>query len=92
MEEEYEIMSHSKLDKLKSEVEQLKKGPSKEMHESMNNLKGSMDQMINLFKVAANEMKTERIQEEGVEKKLGPLMDKLDKISEQQNDKDPMYN
>ena len=86
MEEEYEIMSRSTLNKLKSEVEEMKKGPSKEMHESVRDLKGSMDQMINLFKVASEEMKTEKIEEKGVEKKLGPLLEKLDKISEQQNE------
>ncbi len=84
-EEEYEIMPHSKLDKLKEDVEELKKGPSKEMHESMNDLKGSIDKMIDLFRVAAEEMKTERIQEEGVEKRLGPVLQKLDKIAQQQN-------
>lgn len=83
----YGLMPYKEIVGLKKQIAELKQksgeAPSRELLRSMNELTKSMDSMLQLFKSAVEELKLEEKGEETVSKKVGPLMDKLDKIIDQ---------
>jgi hypothetical protein len=86
--DDYEIMPHSSLDKLKADLESLKKttgssGSSKETMDAVNALKTSIEELLDIFKVASEDMKMQEAEAVGVEKKIGPLIRKVDTLIEQ---------
>ncbi len=88
----------NKMDKLKEEIEMLKKKPSLERHEIykadesddtkevMLSLTKSMNSLIRIFKEASNELKMDSHDAVLVSEKLDKIIDRLDKI-ETQNEK-----
>ena len=64
-EDEYELLPQSSLEKLKSDLDSLKRsagssgGVNKEAVQSISDLKDSIDKLLQLFAVAADEMKKE---------------------------------
>jgi hypothetical protein len=86
-EDEYDILPRNSLEKLKSDLDTLKKKTSGEgsenMVKSMEELKGSINNLLEMFKQASEEMKLENAEQIGVEKKLGPLTKKVDMLIEQ---------
>ena len=91
-EESFEIIPKKEVERLKSDVEKIKKDPigssnhGKELIESMGYLGKSMNNMFELFKVANKEIKEEASTLEFI-KKITPLFDglnnKMDKLSDQ---------
>lgn len=83
----YEIMPYKEIVALKKQIEELQRKTgdtnSKELLLSMANLTKSMNNMLQLFKTAAEEMKLEQKEEEAIGKKVGPLMDKVNELGEQ---------
>ena len=76
--DDYEILPHKELFDLKKQVEELKGGPSsKKLMESMDDLKHTVNELIELFKATSQELKTEEKEEATIHKKL-------DKLSSQQ--------
>ena len=88
-EEEYAIVSKKEFLKLKNELEKLKKNPlqgtpaGENLQESIDNLSGSLNSMMTLFKEAADDLKIEERDTQIVAKKLDPLMEKVDTLIEQ---------
>ena len=83
----YEIMPYKEIVALKKQIEELRlrtgDTDSKQLLLSMANLTKSMNNMLQLFKTAAEEMKLEQREEEAVAKKVGPLVDKVNELMEQ---------
>lgn len=90
-EEEYEIMPHKTIESIKKELDALKKKAdskestsNEEFKTSLDNLSSSINGLMGLFKEATEEMKLEEETESELSKKIGPLMDKIDAL-EQEN-------
>ena len=83
--DDYELLPHKDIIELKSQLENLKKGPNPEAQESMEKLTESIDNLLNLFKQAASQMHLEDQEAGLVEQKLIPLHNKLDRILDQHN-------
>lgn len=82
----YEIVPHKEILDLKRQVEELKrKGTtsSEDLMNTMTSLTKSMEGMLNLFKAAAEEMKSEEKESDFVSKKLAPLVSKVEEVVRQ---------
>ncbi len=83
----YEIMPYKEIVALKKQIEELQRRTgdtdSKQLLISMANLTKSMNNMLQLFKTAADEMKLEQKEEEAIAKKVEPLIDKVNELREQ---------
>ena len=81
----YEIMPYKEIVALKRDITELKKksgeAPSRDLLNSMNNLTKSMEGMLQLFRTAAEEMKSEESVD--VNKQLAPMKAEINKLSEQ---------
>ena len=77
----YEIMPYKEIVELKKQIGELQKKTgdtsSKELLNSMASLTKSMNNMLQLFSSAAEEMKLEEKTEGELSQKIGPLMDKV---------------
>jgi len=86
-EEEYDILPRNSLEKLKADLDSIKKKTSGEGSEniikSMEELKSSINNLLDMFKAASEDMKLEQAEQHGVEKKLAPLAKKVDMLIEQ---------
>ena len=86
-EDSYEIMPYKEIIELKNKISELQKKTgdtsSKELIDSMVALTKSMDSMLRLFSSAAEEMKLEEKSEGELAEKIGPLIEKVDKLDEQ---------
>ncbi len=87
--EEYELMPHQTIAKIKHELDILKKkaGSMKEISsddfkKSIDNLTIKIDSLMKLFKSAAEEMKEEE-KKPGVEDQLKPLAERIDEIEDE---------
>lgn len=80
--DEYELMPHDEILKLKDELNRLKTGsPSSSLQDSIESLRKSIDSLLELFRIAAKE-----IEEEGgssLIKKIDELNERIDEISDQ---------
>ena len=86
-EDEYEIMPHRTIENIKKELEELKlKAASKDavsseaFKKSLDNLSGSINNLMDLFKEATEGMKIEEETEAELKSRLVPLMNKVDDI------------
>ena len=81
-EEEYELMPHRAVARIKRELELLKKNagkqPSVKMKQSMDKLNDNINSLRNLFQEAAKAMP-----EEGPDDSMKPLFDRMDKLEEE---------
>lgn len=87
-EDENLTMPHKALKTIKDELNKIKtaKGksaPSKNMSESMDRLSRSINGLMHLFKEAANEMRIEEEAEVSLKEKIGPLLQRIDDIEDQ---------
>ena len=86
MDDEYELMPHSVLGKLKDDLDNLKKKASDgsgDVKESMEKLSNSINTMIELFHTATEYMQHEEKEQKLLTDKIDPVMEKLLKIEEQ---------
>jgi len=87
--EEYAIVSKKEFDKLRTELEKLKKNPlggskqGEDLQDSVDNLSTSLNSMMELFKEASDQMKIEEHDTDILGKKLDPLLEKVDTLIEQ---------
>lgn len=85
--DEYEIMPQSALSRVKTDIEALKTKvgsvDQKEVISSVNSLKESIDNLLNIFKVAQEEMKMEQREQQSIEHNLGPINKKLEELAKQ---------
>jgi len=87
--EEYELTPHKQLEELRAEVEKLKKNPftesgsSKNLLEAMDRLSKSINNLIELFRTASEDVQTREVSEEsGMGKKIDQLAEENKKIAE----------
>jgi hypothetical protein len=85
---EYELVSHSKIESLRDELDQLRsvkgKKPSHvDVLSSMHHMTNTLERFMSMFEEAVDEMKAEEKEEEIFLKEIKPLMDKLDQVLEQ---------
>ncbi len=86
MPDDYELLPHEEIIKLKREIEKLKSDPTKNpgaLADSMESLSTSMDSLLDVFKVAAEEMKLDEHDAEMMADRITPLMQKIDRVLEQ---------
>ena len=84
--DDYDLLPHSELKKLESEIDSLKTSPSTpkgETLKTMQELSDSLKSMINVFSEAKNELRIEDEEKELVSKKIGPIIEKLDNLLDQ---------
>jgi hypothetical protein len=83
----YEIMPYKEIVELRKQIGDLQKKTgepgSKDLLVSMESLTKSMNNMLQLFSNAAEEMKLEERTETELSRKIAPMIEKLDRIEEQ---------
>lgn len=84
---EWEIMPHKTIEKIKDEIDGLKlKAASKDtisnesLRKSIDNLTHSVNDLMSLFKEAAEELKLEEESREKVSDQFGPLLNRIDNL------------
>jgi len=87
-EEEYALVPQKEFFKLKRDVEAIKKNPltglgGEDLIASINELRNAINNLLELFKTAAEEIKLEQRESETIAQKLDPLFSKIDEIVEQ---------
>jgi hypothetical protein len=88
MVEDYELMPHAEISRLRKELSELKgRNPDAAMQEELNNsikkLNEHLENMLLVFEEAAQEMRMEDRETEVIAAKIDPLMMKMDEIAEQ---------
>jgi hypothetical protein len=90
--DEYELMPQKALEGMKKELEELRKhtsniepktGLPKETATSIDKLSGSINQLMDLFKKASDELKLEENEEKLLGKQIQPLIEKIDMLLDQ---------
>jgi hypothetical protein len=88
--EEYEIMPHRAIENIKKELDELRKrASSKEaissesFRKSLDNLTVSINGLMALFKEASEDLKVEEEAEASLKARVGPLMDKIKDIEDE---------
>lgn len=82
----YEIMPYKEIVALKKEIEALKSrsgASSQDLLNSMDTLTKTMNNMLQLFKTAAEEMKLEEKEKADFGKKIEPMLERLNELEEQ---------
>lgn len=80
---DYELIPNKELLRLRKEIDRLKGGKDSSSMESVESLAKSIETLNELFFAATQEMKAEEKSEHTILKKIEPLFDKLDEISNQ---------
>ena len=86
---DYDIIPHEELLKLRREVNELKQHPlgatstGKELLETIKELNTNISNLFNLFREAAEEMKLEESEAKMVAEKMKPMMQKFDTLIDQ---------
>ena len=87
VDDSYEIMPYKEIVELKKQIAELQRKTgdisSKGLLESMAALTNSMNSMLQLFSSAAEEMKLEEKTESELSEQIAPLIDKVDRLEEQ---------
>jgi len=90
MTEDYEIIPLEEVRKLKEEIKQLKSenenSPTSQIAYSMDKLTESLEKLFEIFNVAATDIEREKLDEKSFEEKIHPLMEKLNRIEDQNKD------
>jgi len=88
-EEDYDIIPHEEVLKLRKELDEIKKNPlgstatGRELLESINSLNHNIVNLLNLFKEAAEELKFEENEAKVVSDKMIPMLQKFDTLIDQ---------
>ncbi|MCK4670804.1 MAG: hypothetical protein KAT43_06385 [Nanoarchaeota archaeon] len=85
-EEDYEIVSHRDVRKLKTELKALKEGKGADiigLRDHLEELTERIDAMIDIFESAAAELREEDKEAEIIAKKIDPIFARLDSVDEQ---------
>lgn len=89
MVDDFEIVPEKEVSNLKKEISKLKQDPlgqseaGSKLYTTMDNLNESMNNMLNLFKIAADGMQNEEKEEVFLAEKIKPLFEKVDKVIDQ---------
>jgi len=89
MVDDYEIVPEKDFDSLKRDVEKIKNNPlgesteGKDLKASIDRLNDSITNLLMLFKTASESIKAESHDTEVMSKKILPLFDRVEKLSEQ---------
>ena len=86
--EEYELLPHKEIEGLREELQKLKEfeiTPTKKLRVSLVELNHKLDKLLKIFDEARHEIRTEEIGL-GFKEKMKPIIEKMDKVLEQQAD------
>ena len=86
--EDYELLPHREIEDLKDELRKLKEfeiTPTKKLRISLIDLNKKLDKLLNIFDEARHEIRSEEIGL-GFKDKIKPVLEKMDRILEQQAD------
>jgi len=86
--EEYELLPHKEIEELKEELRKLKEfeiTPTKKLRISLIELNKKLDKLLQIFDEARHDIRTEEIGL-GFKEKMKPIVEKMDKLLEQQSD------
>ncbi|MFH0875855.1 MAG: hypothetical protein V1859_08000 [archaeon] len=83
--DDYELLPHEEIEKLKRELDRLKKSGTNPdaLSGSMENLTDSINSLLRVFREASEEMKLDEHDSVMLSDKIGPLAEKVDKVLEQ---------
>lgn len=85
-EDEYEILSRHEISRLRDEIKSLKRGgepDTKGLQKAIQDLNDKLDQMIEVFEAATEDLRDEDKESELVDEKLDPLLERISGIEEQ---------
>ena len=88
-EEEYELVDSDDFKNVKQDLEKIKKNPfitkgaGEDLKNSMDGLRDSLSQMIQIFQKASDEMTVEEKEERMIARQIKPVFAKIDKILQQ---------
>ncbi|HME87454.1 MAG TPA: hypothetical protein VKE88_03515 [Candidatus Nanoarchaeia archaeon] len=89
MDDDYTLLSSKEVSELKQDMDYLKKNPlggtksGKSLQESIDKLNENMEMLIEIFKEASDQMKAEERESDVILKRIQPLENKLEELSEQ---------
>ena len=89
MADDFEIIPEKEISNLKKEIQKVKENPfgdnesSGKFLKTVDNLNDSMNNMLNLFKIAADSMQNEEKEEVFLADKIKPISEKVDRLLEQ---------
>lgn len=89
MPDDYEIVPEKDFNSVKQDVEKIKSDPigsseqGKDLKDSIDKLNGSVNNLFNLFRTTADDLKAEEHDEKLVSERIGPLFEKVDKLTEE---------
>lgn len=89
MDDDYTLLSSKEVSELKQDIDYLKKNPlggtksGKSLQESIDKLNTNMELLIEIFKEASDQMKAEERESDVILKRIQPLENKLEELSEQ---------
>lgn len=83
--EEYEILPHKEIQRLRSQLNDVRGNvsPESNLQSSIDRLARSMNSMMSLFRAAEEDLKIEEHDTDSFQKQIGPMMARLDQISDQ---------
>jgi len=87
--DDYTLMSSKEVSELKQDVDYLKKNPlggtkaGRSLQDSIDKLNDNMNMLIEVFKEAADQLKMEEHEEKHLLKRIEPIEDKLNELSDQ---------
>ncbi|MBD3259761.1 hypothetical protein GF371_03985 [Candidatus Woesearchaeota archaeon] len=85
-EDEYEILSRHELKRLRDEIKALKEGgkaDTGDLHKAIEDLNEKLQQMMEVFEAASEDLREEDTESELVNTKIDPILDRITGIEEQ---------
>ena len=83
MDDDYEIISHNEVERLKKGLDTAKSSGSYDLKKSIEHLTEKLDNMIDVFEAASDDLREEDQESELVTQKIDPIIEKLKEIDEQ---------
>ena len=83
MDDDYEIISHGEVERLKKGLDTAKSSGSYDLKKSIEHLTEKLDNMIDVFEAASEDLREEDTESELVTQKIDPIIEKLKDIEEQ---------
>ncbi len=83
MDDDYEIISHGEVERLKKGLSDAKGSGSYDLKKSIEHLAEKLDSMIDVFEAASEDLREEDTESELVSQKINPILEKLKDIDEQ---------
>jgi chromosome segregation ATPase len=83
MDDEYEILPHNEVLKLRKELDEIKKHPGEVQVSTLDTVNRNLTELLSLFKEAAENIELEGREKSDIQEHLGPINEKLEEVLDQ---------